>query len=535
MNYVGREALMDAPRLVYYNDAHHFHGKRVEPPLTMSKLRWPVDEVLGTGVDLLVMGMGYGDVYFHQSKVGRTIGEAKEVWENYIDWRIMRMVEDAAKMGTDQIEESISYARANGLRFFPSLRLQSTNPQGTQRCGWLKWRHGVDVCFGGPEDYPDRWAYDFTNQLVHDDKLALIREMVEDYGADGIELDFMFSPVYFRPDEVDAGISTMNEFVGRVRQSVDEIGERQGRDISIMARVFHRREDNLGVGLDVETWLKDGSVDMVVGQVPEFLMDTSLPDAQWMADAANDAGAAAYIRPPRAVYDERTLEPHVEMYRALSQSLEVQGFAGLYLGYLPWPFGDRQYRILREAALPQAMSRRNKRYILQPRESKATRTAVEADRQLPVELTEGETTTVSVHVADDIAAAGAERESRRPVLCLRFTYFCIEDNIDFRINGKSLAREDAEITDERAMHMPRIPGWHRGEIKAPPGASVHWFRWKLDPSVVLQGENVIEIECREFEKRAGFTRSLNGVEMWVRYKEFERPEGLGVPSIAPRS
>ena len=526
---------MDTPRLVYYNDAHHFHGKRVEPPLTMSKLRWPVDEVLGTGVDLLVMGMGYGDVYFHQSKVGRTIGEAKDVWENYIDWRIMRMVEDAAKMGTDQIKESISYARANRLSFFPSLRMQSGNPQGTQRCGWLKWNHGIDVCHGGSEADRNYWAYDYTNELVHDDKIAMIREMLEDYGADGVELDFMFFPAYFRPHEIGKGIPVLNEFVARIRRTAKEIGERQGREIPIMARVFHRREDNLGIGLDVETWLADGSVDMVVGQVPEFLMDTVLPDGQWMADAANEAGAAAYIRPPRAVYDERTLDPHIEMYRALSRTIERQGFAGLYLGYLPWPFDEKQYQVLREAALPQSMSRRNKRYVLQPRESRAASTVTEAPRQLPIDLVEGETGTVSIRIADDIAGAIEDQEIRRPVLNLRFAYFCIEDDIVFRINGTTLSRDDAEITDERAMHMPRVPAYHRGEIYAPPGMSVHWFRWRLDPTLITQGENVIEIECREFEKRAGFTRSLNGVEVWVRYTEFERPQGLEVPSIAPRS
>ena len=92
---------MRRPRLIYYNDAHHYHGKRIDPTLTMNKLRQPVDEVLSTGVDLLIMGLGYGDVYFHQSNVGRVIGEEKDTWENYIDWRIMRMVEDAAGMGTD--------------------------------------------------------------------------------------------------------------------------------------------------------------------------------------------------------------------------------------------------------------------------------------------------------------------------------------------------------------------------------------------------------------------------------------------------
>ena len=86
---------------------------------------------------------------------------------------------------------------------------------------------------------------------------------------------------------------------------------------------------------------------------------------------------------------------------------------------------------------------------------------------------------------------------------LRFAYFCIEDDIVFRINGTTLPQEDAEITDERAMHMPRVPAYHRGEIYAPPGMSVHWFKWRLDPALITQGENVVEIECREFEKRGG--------------------------------
>ena len=72
---------MNRPRLIHYNDAHHFHAKRLEPPTSRHLLHWPVDEVLGTGVDLLVLGLGYSDVFFHHSKVGRVVGQDKEVWE----------------------------------------------------------------------------------------------------------------------------------------------------------------------------------------------------------------------------------------------------------------------------------------------------------------------------------------------------------------------------------------------------------------------------------------------------------------------
>lgn len=30
---------MKKPRLTYYNDAHHSHGKRVDPPVSIHKLQ----------------------------------------------------------------------------------------------------------------------------------------------------------------------------------------------------------------------------------------------------------------------------------------------------------------------------------------------------------------------------------------------------------------------------------------------------------------------------------------------------------------
>ena len=90
-----------APRLIYYSDAHHFHAKRLDPPLNMYKMRWPIDELVGTGVQALAFGLGFGDVYFHQTKIGRVVGQEQEVWNSYINWRIMRMVKDAHAMGTD--------------------------------------------------------------------------------------------------------------------------------------------------------------------------------------------------------------------------------------------------------------------------------------------------------------------------------------------------------------------------------------------------------------------------------------------------
>ena len=139
---------MYRPRLIYYQDAHHFHAKRLDPPINIHKLHRPIDELVGSGVDVLAFGLGYGDVYFHNSKVGRVVGQFQEVWDSYIDWRIMRMVREAESLGTDQVRAVVDYGRKMNLSVFPSLKLQSCDPPDSDRSGLLKWNHWREVCLG---------------------------------------------------------------------------------------------------------------------------------------------------------------------------------------------------------------------------------------------------------------------------------------------------------------------------------------------------------------------------------------------------
>jgi hypothetical protein len=506
------------PRLIYYSDAHHFHFKRLDPPLNLHKMRWPIDELSGTGVDQLTFGLGFADVYFHQTKIGRIIGQEQEVFDGFINWRIMRNVKDAAAMGTDQLREVIKHGRAAGIKVFPSLKLQDPSPQGTERCGWLKWRNGMEVTLGSGDDrfanHKTEWCYDYSNEAVRAEKLSLIREVLEDYQADGIELDFMFFPLYFRQDETETSIPMMNGFMAEVKALAREIGELQSRTIPVQARVWHRREENLGIGLDVEAWIAAGDVDYVVGQVPNMLLDTGAHGSKWLADAANAAGVCAYLRPNRKLDDTRTGIANIEMFRAFRQTAHWHGFAGIYLAYLPWPFADAEYHLLREMAHPTAALRHDKRYFLPPREDLPT--YVKADgRQLPLVLEEGVKEAVPIVVGDEIDPAKADDELRDPVLTLTFNSFCVEDEVTIAFNGKNLP------IDRKAIYEPR-----RG---------TYWMRWTLGQDDVVQGDNSLEIEIVRKEKTAGFARTLTGVEVHMRYTEFDRPESLDPLKIPPPS
>ena len=439
------------------------------------------------------------------------------------------MVEVAKELGTDQLRAVIERGRETGMQVFPSLKLQDSARPGSERFGRLKEQYGAAVCIG--DAGRAEWCYDYAQEAVQEDKLAIIGEVLEDYRADGLELDFCFDNFYFKQDEIEENAPLMTEFVAKVRALAEEIGARQGRKIPLMARMHLHEKDNLAVGLDVEAWLRAGSLDWVVGQDENTLVDPGI-QAPWLAEVAENVGAAAYYRPPRRIYDERVGLPSIEMYRALSQTLDWQGYAGMYLGYMPWPLAEREYQILREVAYPQVHARRDKRYLLQPREGVIGEETSTPERQVPEQLLEGETVALEVWVADDVESARSDGEMRPAILTLRFAFFCIEDEIEMRFNGRVLSRAEAEISDERALTIPvQLAGGMA--VQAPLGFSAHWFRFRLAPEEVRRGANRVEIEVKKLEARAGFVRSINGAEILVRYKDFVRPEGLVLERIAP--
>ena len=128
--------------------------------------------------------------------------------------------------------------------------------------------------------------------------------------------------------------------------------------------------------------------------------------------------------------------------------------------------------------------------------------------------------------------ARADGEMRKPILTLCFSFCCIEDEVEFCFNGRVLPCEKVEITDERALTMAtQLAG--SMNIQAPLGMFAHWFRYKLGLDEVKRGENLLEVECCKKDGHAGLARSLNGVEILMRYRDMERAEGLGIDRIVP--
>ncbi len=90
---------------------------------------------------------------------------------------------------SDSFAEAVQYAHSKGIKVI-AWDDQTENHGGSTQCKWSKlhpeyWYRGRN----GAHNYPDR-QLSLAYPEVVDYYLALIREMVEDYGADGIHLVF---------------------------------------------------------------------------------------------------------------------------------------------------------------------------------------------------------------------------------------------------------------------------------------------------------------------------------------------------------
>jgi hypothetical protein len=347
---------------------------------------------------------------------------------------------------------------------------------------------------------------------VRQERLAVIEEVCDRYGADGLEMDD-YVRVFFKSSEARRNAPILTEFVRDVRGLLDRIGARRGKELCLAARVHPVEEANLAVGMDVRTWLSEKLVNLVIphpdGNQPD-------PDANigWLAEAAHKAGAWVYTPPGEAPYDDRYHTPTIDMYRAVATNHRVAGADGLYLSNLPWPHSETQYLILREMGDPDIYARKAKHYLL-PQNDAGTR-PFPAERHLPVTLVEGVPAVVPIIVGDDLDSARADGELEGTTLGVRVVQTGPNDLLSFTLNGRSLPLDSAKISTFYGGLVSSTAA--RGGL--PVRINTHYrFEFELPPDLVRQGRNelVVTLEKR-FHVRVE-DRVLNGVELRIAYKE----------------
>ena len=269
---------MSKPKIMFYHDGRHPLIYMYEPPIQKEEYEQGVDELLGTPVEAIMFCLGDGRTVLHDTDVGELWGHNMKRWPHLIFRRAHQNARDLIRKGHDPLRLICDRAHQYGKQVYPTLLVQQGRGLREEdvRCSDFRFDNAhleIGAQDGVPDDYPGYTCLDFKHKEVRDERFALIAETLKKYPVDGFELQMNYQPYYFHPDEVDAGREIMTEWVRKVYRAV----KRSGKQRELAIRIPYSIEGCYAVGMDVEAWLREGLVDVLIGQAfsgPELLDST---------------------------------------------------------------------------------------------------------------------------------------------------------------------------------------------------------------------------------------------------------------------
>lgn len=177
---------------------------------------------------------------------------------------------DLLEDGIDWLEEVATACRNNKIK--PWLTVRMNDAHGSEN-----WENSFFNCelqrdpryrLSGREPgraQPDPWQQllDYGHREVRDYYFAMIRELVEDYDYEGLELDWLRDPFCCEPQASQDSLDMMTEWIAQIRELTRRKAERTGRPYPLGMRIPARLGALKAIGLDVAAFAREGLIDFI--------------------------------------------------------------------------------------------------------------------------------------------------------------------------------------------------------------------------------------------------------------------------------
>lgn len=166
--------------------------------------------------------------------------------------------------GVDIVRTFVDATRERGLEVFYSFRVNgSDNDLGPVRPIPMKLKH-PEWLLAAPWA-PERQIYwNFAIPQVRERKLAVLRELAENYDFDGLEIDFARGPITLPLGQQWKNRRHLTAFMRGVRLMTMEVARKRGRPLLLAARVPESITGCRIDGIDIESWARDRLLDIIV-------------------------------------------------------------------------------------------------------------------------------------------------------------------------------------------------------------------------------------------------------------------------------
>ena len=451
------------------------------------------------------------------------------------------------QQGLDPMPICVDKTRERGIEAFCSFRLNESGAGGSGTGNPEHWGVWPAIKqhphWGQPSPiWPAPFQhFNFAVEEVRQHKLAIIREVMENYDFDGLELDWRCGygclPFHHKWEHRDH----LTAFVRSVRQLLLELSQQRGRPLLLAARVPENIEGCHWDGLHVERWIQDDLVDLLALGCKSFEVDL---------DAFRCLTRDTHIQLYPSMDDHHRAggyeQPSIELYRGVASSFLQQGADGIYaFNWYPVPAildhrasppqEQMRRQALCEMGSTETLERRNKVFATQRRGGGGWSECAEyfyknssAFAQLPKVLStasideDGQPTEtyIAIAVGDDVhgqadavervqlrvllsdaAAAGTPWKDRihpEPVtICTHSSRNCAEPPVR------------AIQHDLRA----RVNGVVLGE----PALQEGWLVYDVKPVQLALGRNVVALKLQDGHRTWGDQITVEKLEIEVKY------------------
>ena len=503
-------------RFILCNDGGSLAGPILEAPIGVEGLvQLAIEPLQDTLIDTLYWQLGtdpykgtpshrLSDYYSHKTEVGPIWGSAGKTFHSAGLWRIHENARQLMEAGTDPTAVVVEHGHRAGLEVFLCMRVNDIHDSRLEAgledplMSPTKREH-PDWLLGG--EGPRKTAYNFAVPQVREHKLALAREAIENYDLDGLDWDFCRHPYLFPKGQEKEGTSLLTQLLSQIKQALDEKSERIGRKLLFSVRVPGPLDQILAQGMDVRSWLSGNLIDiLIVGHQPGN--QHRLPVEEFVEAArgtgtqiiAQGLGLFQQPRPlsARLIWKEKDYYTP-EMCRAVAAAHFRAGAEGVFLfnNHYLQVVRDRDYSRLpwKEIGDPDLIARKDKHYLVDQQ--------VWDSGPLPIELASiGDSTRVSVDVADDLDTAPEEGSLKEASLRLLVDHLTPLDQLEIRLNEELLktARPNRIFFNET------------------------WLEFDVTPPLLKQGWNQVDVVVRDRNQQVTSPLSLKSVEVVVRYK-----------------
>ena len=284
----------------------------------------------GTPIEGFMWSVGGHDTYNYETEIGERFGEGY----NNLDEKQQASVDNLRYLEENHggpVTLIAAQCRRAGIDFFPSVRMNEHYDMEIDSPSYSRLRReNPHYLIGRGEDIPGptlewgiRTGLNYAVPEVREYMASIIVELISRFDVDGIELDYMRHPGYFRIEEAYANRYLMTDLIRFVREQMDAVSASKGKELDLIVRVPPTIRDCTRVGLDVTTWIQEELVDVMIAGGGFIPFET--PVHEFVA-AAEGTGCLIYgaMEALRGTVDELTL-------RAVAARYLEQGVQGLYL------------------------------------------------------------------------------------------------------------------------------------------------------------------------------------------------------------